>query len=95
MLSAPRDGGASRIEFVPDSVIEENFGGWDTVTSSSSYTLPANVENLVLTGAPMWRPYVGTGNELDNVITDRAARVISSPAAPEPTCSKAAAATTC
>jgi hypothetical protein len=44
----------------------ENLGeGTDTVQASIDYTLPANVENLLLqTGA-----HIGTGNDLDNVIT--------------------------
>ena len=51
---------------VYDSVIENAGEGIDTVLSRFSYTLPANVENLTLTGQANIR---GSGNELDNVIT--------------------------
>ena len=46
-----------------DAVVEET--GADTVKSSIGYTLPDNVENLVLTG---YAPF-GAGNALDNRIT--------------------------
>jgi len=49
-----------------DSVIENANEGTDTVRSSVTYTLPANVENLTLTGSSALN---GTGNALDNVIT--------------------------
>lgn len=49
-----------------DSVIENANEGTDTVQSSVSYTLGANVENLTLTGSGNIN---GTGNSLDNVIT--------------------------
>ena len=49
-----------------DSVIENVGEGTDTVMSAVTYTLPANVENLVLTGGGNIN---GTGNDLDNVIT--------------------------
>ncbi len=48
-----------------DMVTELGGGGIDKVSSSISYTLGANVENLVLTG----RAASGTGNELANSIT--------------------------
>jgi Ca2+-binding RTX toxin-like protein len=48
-----------------DSVTELGGEGTDTVSSGISYTLGANVENLVLTGSAL----NGTGNGLDNVIT--------------------------
>jgi len=48
-----------------DSVVELGGEGTDTVSSSISYTLGDNVENLVLTGSAT----NGTGNGLDNVIT--------------------------
>jgi Ca2+-binding RTX toxin-like protein/subtilisin-like proprotein convertase family protein len=52
----------------PDDVVVEQAGeGIDTVQSSISYVLGANVENLTLTGG---RAINGTGNELDNFIVD-------------------------
>jgi Ca2+-binding RTX toxin-like protein len=48
-----------------NSVVEAADGGTDTVVSSVSYTLGANVENLTLTGSYL----TGKGNELNNVIT--------------------------
>ena len=56
--------------FVDDAgdVVVENAGEGisDTVEASRSYTLGANVENLVLTGTAA---LAGTGNDRDNVIT--------------------------
>ena len=52
-----------------DVVIEVPEGGFDTVKSSTTYTLPDNVENLVLTGAA---GIDGMGNELANRITGNA-----------------------
>lgn len=56
-----------------DSVIEAAGAGIDLVRSSVSYTLTANVENLILQGpgiAPLGSPGInGTGNSLDNTIT--------------------------
>jgi Ca2+-binding RTX toxin-like protein len=46
-------------------VIEAFGAGVDTVRSSVSHTLSANVENLVLTGSAV----SGTGNALNNVVT--------------------------
>jgi trimeric autotransporter adhesin len=51
-----------------DGVSENANEGIDQVNSSTSYTLTANVENLLLTGTA----YRGTGNELDNQIIGNA-----------------------
>jgi len=54
------------VDHTGDVVVELDGEGVDTVQSSVSYTLSANVENLVLTGSASIN---GTGNALDNVIT--------------------------
>ncbi|WP_284618950.1 Calx-beta domain-containing protein [Aquabacterium humicola] len=46
-----------------DRIAESPRGGIDTVVSSASFTLPENVENLVLTGSAT----TGTGNASNNV----------------------------
>ncbi|MBN8474837.1 calcium-binding protein [Sulfuritalea sp.] len=53
-----------------DVVTENADEGTDTVRSSITWTLGANLENLVLTGASAIN---GTGNTLDNVITGNGA----------------------
>ena len=58
------------VENVGDSVVENAGAGTDTVESSISYTLGANVENLTLTGSGAIN---GTGNELNNALTGNAA----------------------
>ncbi|MEZ0262025.1 MAG: RTX toxin, partial [Alphaproteobacteria bacterium] len=65
-------GGLGNDTYIVDSsldVITENSGeGTDTVQSNASYTLGANLENLVLTGTAL----AGTGNTLANTITGNA-----------------------
>jgi Ca2+-binding RTX toxin-like protein len=53
-----------------DSVTEAAAGGTDTIHAAISYTLGAEVENLVLTGASAIN---GTGNALNNSITGNGA----------------------
>ena len=63
------NGGAGNDLYIVNSaldVVTENVGeGTDTVQSSASYTLGANVENLILTGTAL----SGSGNTLNNTIT--------------------------
>jgi len=51
-----------------DQVIERAGGGYDVVYSSVDYTLPSEVEELILTGGTS-----GTGNALNNRITGTSA----------------------
>ena len=53
------------VENAGDVVTEYLNQGTDTVSSRLTYTLPANLENLILTGALVIN---GTGNNLANVI---------------------------
>ena len=52
-----------------DVIVENANGGIDTVVTGLSYTLPANMENLVLTGTTARD---GTGNAADNKLTGNA-----------------------
>lgn len=55
---------------VATDVVTENAGeGTDTVNAGVTYTLGANIENLVLTGTANLN---GTGNALDNLLTGNA-----------------------
>jgi Ca2+-binding RTX toxin-like protein len=67
-------GGTGDDTFVADTtldvVIEDFNEGVDTVESSKTFTLSANVENLILTGT---RAINGTGNTLDNIINGNSA----------------------
>lgn len=54
------------VDDVGDTVTELAGEGIDTVRSSISYSLPANVENLFLTGTA---DLVGSGNALNNTLT--------------------------
>jgi Ca2+-binding RTX toxin-like protein len=53
------------VDSVADTAIEAAGSGIDTVESFVSYTLPDNVENLVIAGVS---GVLGTGNALDNVM---------------------------
>jgi ELWxxDGT repeat protein len=63
-------GGAGDDTYTIDNIgdiVTETFGeGTDTIQSSITHTLEANVENLTLTGGATIN---GTGNDLDNIIT--------------------------
>jgi Ca2+-binding RTX toxin-like protein len=53
-----------------DLVVGTETGGNDTVKSSVGYTLPRNVENVILTGS---KAINGTGNNSNNVLTGNSA----------------------
>lgn len=54
------------VDCASDLVVGTETGGNDTVKSSVGYTLPRNVENLILTGT---KNISGTGNASNNVLT--------------------------
>ena len=59
------------VDNIGDAIIEGVGGGFDGVQSSVSFTLPANVEDLLLTGTAAIN---GSGNGLANTITGNGAR---------------------
>ncbi len=63
------------VDNIGDVVTEAAAAGIDTVQSSITYTLGANLENLTLTGAAAIN---GVGNSLDNIITGNTANNILS-----------------
>ncbi|NJO13651.1 MAG: hypothetical protein HC872_09515, partial [Gammaproteobacteria bacterium] len=58
------------VDHVWDVITEASSAGTDSVQSAVSYALPANVENLTLTGV---LNLDGTGNDQDNILTGNAA----------------------
>ena len=68
------NGGAGNDTYVVEStldvIVEAAAGGTDTVISSATYTLGAELENLTLTGSAVLS---GTGTAVANVITGNAA----------------------
>ena len=58
------------LDSTADTVVEGLGHGSDSVRSSATYTLPTNVENLILVGPSA---ISGTGNELANTLTGNAA----------------------
>ncbi|MNZ13767.1 Bifunctional hemolysin/adenylate cyclase precursor [compost metagenome] len=63
-------GGDTYIVSAGDIVIENANEGADTVQSSQTYTLGANIENLTLTGTATIN---GVGNSLNNILTGNTA----------------------
>jgi Ca2+-binding RTX toxin-like protein len=73
------NGGAGNDTYIVDNtgdiITESSSAGTDSAQSSVTYTLAANVENLILTGTSAIN---GTGNALNNVITGNSANNILS-----------------
>lgn len=73
------DGGAGNDVYIVDSaldvIVEAAAGGSDSVQSSVSFTLGAEVENLTLTGTGLIN---GTGNALANTLTGNGANNVLS-----------------
>ena len=73
------DGGAGNDLYIVDSsldvVVEAAGGGTDTVQSTISFTLGAEIENLTLTGTALSN---GTGNALANILLGNASNNILS-----------------
>ena len=69
-------------EVVTESVTKEKGGGIDTVQAIASFVLGTNLDNLELLGG---LAISGTGNALNNLITDKAAATIRSSASPATT----------
>ena len=53
------------VDSTKDKIVERKIEGMDTVVTGIDYTLPENVETLVLTGTAGRK---GTGNKLDNIL---------------------------
>lgn len=67
-------GGGDDTYYVPNSttvVVEQAGDGNDTIVAKGNYTLPANVENLLI-NSTVTNSWSGTGNGLDNHITGNA-----------------------
>ena len=80
------------VDDLGDAINEAPNEGTDTVQSSVTYTLGANVENLTLTGTAALN---GTGNALGNILTgNTAANTLNGGAAPATILSTPALATT-
>ncbi|MEI7781973.1 MAG: calcium-binding protein, partial [Planctomycetota bacterium] len=68
-LAGGRGNDAYVVDTATDTVVEQVSEGTDTVSSSVTYTLGANVENLTLTGNGNIN---ATGNDFGNVLTGNA-----------------------
>jgi len=67
-------GGGDDTYYVPNSstmVVEHPGDGIDTIVAKGNFTLPANVENLIINNT-VNNSWSGTGNELNNQITGNA-----------------------